>query len=100
MYKDKEYEDKQMINNVHLMNYSEAVKIERTCTGEKYYLSNSSNEWLLWFSLFDKNELDNYAAGHFGGVAGIRPVVEMNEGVYIKRGDGTSAEPYVLEIEK
>ena len=39
MYKDKEYENKQMINNVHLMNYNEAVSIERTCTGGRYWLS-------------------------------------------------------------
>ena len=28
--------------------------------------------------------------------SGIRPVVVMNEGVYIASGDGTEANPYVL----
>lgn len=27
---------------------------------------------------------------------GIRPVVEMNEGVYIASGTGTDADPYIL----
>lgn len=30
---------------------------------------------------------------------GIRPVVEMNEGVYIASGSGTEADPYVLAKE-
>ena len=28
---------------------------------------------------------------------GIRPVIEMQDGVYIKSGDGTELSPYVLE---
>ena len=30
---------------------------------------------------------------------GIRPVVEMNEGVYIASGNGTEASPYILAKE-
>ena len=97
MYKDKEYENKQMINNVHLMNYNEAVSIERTCTGGRYWLSNSANSWILYHSNYGSNSIEVYAAGHYTGVAGIRPVVEMQDGVYIKSGDGTELSPYVLE---
>ena len=97
MYKDKEYENKQMIKNVHLMNYNEAVSIERTCTGGRYWLSNSADSWLLFHSHYSSNSIEAYAAGHCTGVAGIRPVVEMQDGIYIKSGDGTELSPYVLE---
>ena len=97
MYRDKEYENKQMINNVHLMNYSEAVSIERKSTGGRYWLSNAYNGKFLYHVNKSKNSIDNYAAGHCYGVAGIRPVVEMQDGVYIKSGNGTEESPYVLE---
>ena len=100
MYRDKEYENKQMINNVHLMNYNEAVNIEKKSIGSMYWLSNAYNRKYLYGVNKEKNEIINYAAGHCYGVKCICPVVEMQEGVYIKSGNGTSVLPYILEIEK
>ena len=97
MYKDKNQLD--LIKEVHVMTYDEAYAIygeyldkdNRRHTGGAYWLNTSRNSNSLW-SVTDTGKFDtNYCA-----CLGIRPVVELNDGVYIASGSGTEESPYVL----
>ena len=90
--------DGNTIKDIHAMDYKEALAITGTNngirnTGAYYWLENYSN----YYSMTDvsKNgEIIGY--GSSNGCLGIRPVVTMAEGVYIKSGSGTEEDPYIL----
>lgn len=102
MYKDKDLESKGLIKGVHAMTCEDAsfsadnvsaTKIEHII-GSSYYFANSSSkrDMTLWWVNGDNATYSSSLYYTFG----IRPVVEMNDGVYIAGGDGTETNPYVL----
>ena len=101
MYKDKTLEKNGYIGDVHAMTYDEAYKITgntSSTTGmrntEAYYLlasayvGNNSDVWYV-----ENNGFISYIRGY---CLGVRPVVSLTSGVYIKAGTGTEADPYIL----
>lgn len=106
MYKDKELDKQGCINNVHIMTYDEAYnitgKIDSTVgirsIGQYYRLASAgSNSFLARVSIRGQILENGIATVEGGRTAwGIRPVVEMNDGVYIKSGSGTTSDPYIL----
>ena len=100
MYEDKTLKAKEYIDEVHAMTYEEATNTIREYrrTNSNYWLATNNSETELaavrydgYSSLGATGILDDK-----GRCYGIRPVVVMNEGVYIASGDGTEASPYVL----
>ena len=86
------------IKDIHAMDYSEASSIIGTNngirnTGASYWLAsaNTSGGNYVWYVNFhgDVYYNDNYCWG-------VRPVVSLASGVYIKSGIGTEADPYIL----
>lgn len=100
-YKDKNKLN--LIDNVHLMTYDEAVAITgdisptndiRRKTGGLYWLGSSHTDMHL-----DRGEKDGSVNFHDTMSFGVRPVVTFVDGVYVVSGEGTSSDPYVLGIE-
>ena len=106
MYKDKELNKKGYIKDIHIMTYEEAYKITETINstngirniGQYYRLASAKVKNFL-ARVDGKGAIlinGSETAGGGRSTWGIRPVVVMNEGVYIASGDGTEANPYVL----
>ena len=102
MYKDKTLDKNGYISDVHAMTYDEAYKItgNRSSTtgmrktGARYWLASapsSSDNADVWYVYEDGSISDSYDF-----CWGVRPVVSMTSGVYIKTGTGTEADPYIL----
>ena len=110
MYKDKGLEKKGYINRIRLINYNDYTKKYGTIfykTGGFYWLETAVNEGNGNICVIAKNgecgERGNLSGAWSGDFYsnklcnfGIRPVVVMNEGVYIASGDGTEGNEYVL----
>lgn len=98
VYRDKNLERKNMIKEVHPMDYDEA-NIQNNNDrniGAYYFLSTTYNYYNIWVCTSNGN-LDFYRLGY--NCFGIRPVVTMQDGVYIKSGTGTESDPYILDKE-
>lgn len=100
MYKDQN--QLEIIENVYLMqlNNGDANK-----ANEKGILYTGGAYWLANPVIFNKNT-DYYCVRNGKGwvegynfCLGIRPVVTLKQGVYIKSGTGVEGNPYVLEKE-
>ena len=101
MYKDKTLDKNGYISDVHAMTYDEAYKITGNTssttgmrnTGAYYCLASAytSNYNCVWYVGNGGNMYSSY-----GLCWGVRPVVSMTSGVYIKTGTGTEADPYIL----
>ena len=89
------------IKDIHAMDYNEALAITNSTsstteirnTGVCYWLASANVNYLVHM----------WAVGSSGNIAngaencyGVRPVVSLNTGVYIKSGTGTEANPYIL----
>ena len=113
MYEDNSLKAKGYIDEIHAMTYDEAVAITGSTDGTNglrntkacYWLATTVHEKLIYFlskngsigatySVWDSNA--NKIVDSNIQCWGVRPVVQMNEGVYIASGDGTGASPYVL----
>lgn len=103
VYKDKTLNAKGYINNIHVMNYDEAINITGNTNktyGDRnilstYWLASSAPNKLMLVNKFgallgEGTNVINY------GCQGIRPVIEMNDGVYIAGGSGTETDLYIL----
>ena len=95
-YKDKELDKKGYIKNVRLFTHQEVnsrmYNSNVYITGGNYW-TETGTRGNIWY--VSKGE--NYGVtGEVKGCYGIRPIIEMNEGVYIVSGTGTEADPYVL----
>ena len=102
MYEDKNLKSKNYISEVHAMTKEEAEVITGSTsptnglrkTGGYYWLATAhgagSDHSLM---VIVSNGL---LMSEYSHCFGVRPVVVMNEGVYIASGDGTGASPYVL----
>ena len=90
--------DGNQIKDIHAMDYSEASSITGTnngirSTGVWYWLASAgSSSSFVWF-VYNNGNVDNYGNNHCWGV---RPVVSLTSGIYIKTGTGTEADPYIL----
>ena len=94
MYEDKTLKAKKYISDVHAMTYEEAseVSINMRKTGGYYWLASAYSSSILRDVLYEGTLYTEHQNWCFG----IRPVVVMNEGVYIASGDGTEGNEYVL----
>ena len=98
MYKDTNLDAKGYIKDVHAMDYSEALAITGSDTGLRntgayYWLASaypSSNRHVWYVS---RGSLISYGSDI---CFGVRPVVSLTSGVYVKSGRGTEADPYIL----
>ena len=94
--------DGKQIKDVHAMDYSEALAITGSTgsttglrnTGAYYWLASAypigyGNVW----NVYSIGNIDSY---HYGSCWGVRPVVSLTSGVYVKSGSGTEADPYIL----
>ena len=93
--------DENQIKDIHAMDYNEALAITENenyttgirNTGARYWLASASASRDDWVKCVDYiGELGNGALDCWG----IRPVVSLTSGVYIKTGTGTEADPYIL----
>lgn len=98
MYIDKNQSE--LVDNVHAMTYDEAnaIDIQIRNTGATYYLATAYNGGYQYLHYVRKGG-DTELSGGRSDCFGIRPVVEMVEGVYIASGYGTEEYPYVLAKE-
>ncbi len=97
-YKDQSKLD--LIDSVRCMTYDDAYKItnntsvtndQRRKTEASYWLCSANYDFRLWFVNF----LGYMSAGD-KHCFGVRPVVSLKSGVYIKAGTGIEADPYIL----
>ena len=104
MYKDKTLEKNGYISDVHAMTSNEAYNIagnyETTTgmrnTGAYYWLENAQNHRYMYLVMSNGELWIRNLMGSDRHSFGIRPVIEMNEGVYIVSGSGTATDPYIL----
>ena len=83
-----------LIDDVHVMTYAEAAKLPNTdarTTGAYYWLGSARDNDGLRFVL-DRGSMN----GRYNACFGVRPVVSLTSGVYIKSGTGTESDPYIL----
>ena len=96
MYKDKELDKKGWIKEIHYINQNDinetGVFDERLNIGSTYWLASAG--W-RGIALNCMTANSGKPEGN-SGCRGIRPVVEMVDGVYIASGTGTEADPYIL----
>ena len=97
-YKDQSKLD--LIDSVRCMTYDDAYKItnntsvtndQRRKTEASYWLCSANYDFRLWFVNFL-----GYMSGGDKHCFGVRPVVSLKSGVYVKSGSGTEADPYIL----
>ena len=98
MYKDKELDAKGYIENVHIMTYDEAKNSNLRTTGAYYHLATARSGGYEYLCRVKSDGGLTLSSG-MTVCWGIRPVVSLNEGVYIASGSGTEADPYVLAKE-
>lgn len=103
MYIDKNQRD--LVKEVHCINGEEALKItgnglnipsEISNTGAYYYFEDEGINTGFSFGKIDNGGYYHTSGGWLNECYGIRPVVEMVDGVYIVSGSGTELDPYVL----
>ena len=98
MYRDKELDKKGYIKEIHCMTYDEAKSAPENVliNGQPYFLANAILHHALSYCSY-KNLCTSYDyQTGTNGCFGIRPVVKMNDGVYIQSGSGTESDPYIL----
>ena len=104
MYRDKSLDKKGFIKEVYIAKNEEIFKItgnDNSTEGirniNSYYITSYVDYGtcsLVWWNIKgEKKHQDHFYSGF---CMGIRPVIVMNEGVYIKYGSGTEADPYIL----
>ena len=110
MIADTKDKDGKTIKDIHAMTYEEALDITGNVddtagirnTGSCYWLGSSytNRDYYVWYVLYYENSSYGYLSPYAHSLCyGVRPVVSLESGVYIKSGDGTEESPYVLGIE-
>ena len=93
--------DGKQIKDIHAMDYNEAYAItnnEKDITGIRntgayYWLASANTSFSNYVWIVQYNGNMDYSHNDCWGV---RPVVSLTSGVYIKTGTGTEADPYIL----
>lgn len=99
MYKDEKMNNEGYIKEIHILTYEEAQRIQNKnilYINTYYFLATvreplSTYHRVIWY--VTRNE---FLSGNYRDCLGIRPVVTMNDGVYIASGSGTESDPYIL----
>ena len=102
MYKDKEQLN--LIKDVYCSSYNDIKLLEST--GASYWLATYENRQTtigkhtynyryLW-----QIDLNGQVMNNYSYCLGIRPIVELIDGVYIVSGSGTEDDPYILGKDK
>ena len=94
-YKDKKLDKKGYIKEVRMMKYDE-VNNTTGGMGAVYWLPSTKSSYEM-YAAGPKGEIFNahWTSGYY--CFGIRPVIVLNEGVYISSGTGTWGDPYIFE---
>ena len=94
--------DRKQIKDVHAMDYSEALAITGNINDTTGLRNTGAYYWLA--SAYQTDDHDVWyvdASGRIYSIRysycwGVRPVVSLKSGVYIKAGTGTETDPYIL----
>lgn len=97
--------DGHTIKDIHVMTYDEAItlnedtseKISARETGSTYWLATNYVNGGYMYAVGGTGEV---SVGYGNSCVGVRPIVTLKTGVYIKSGDGTEESPYVLGMEQ
>ena len=83
------------------MTYDEAYKITGNISSTTGMRNTGAYYWLA--SAFEDSSRSGWRVNYGGSMGsgssncwGVRPVVSLKSGVYIKTGTGTEADPYIL----
>ena len=90
------------IKDIHAMDYSEAYAITNSTGGTYGIRSTGAYYWLA--SAYTSRDVSVWNVNYIGSMNyydgiycwGVRPIVSLTSGVYIKSGTGTEADPYIL----
>ena len=89
------------IKDIHAMDYSEASAITNSTSSTNGIRNTGAYYWLA--SAYTSNSGSVWSVGNYGRMSysnyycwGVRPIVSLTSGVYIKSGTGTEADPYIL----
>ena len=101
MYKDKTLDKNGYISDVHAMTYDEAYKKTGNTENITGMINTGAKYWLA--SAYTRHYDSMWSMSYYGFMStysnccgGVRPVVSLTSGVYIKSGAGTEADPYIL----
>ena len=93
--------DENQIKDIHAMDYSEAYAITGNKNGTYGMRNTGANYWLA--SAYTSDDANVWNVVDYGAIGynynycwGVRPVVSLTSGVYIKSGTGTDTDPYIL----
>ena len=93
--------DGKQIKDIHAMDYNEALAITNNTNPTTGIRNTEAFYWLASANTSSSNNV--WYVGNNGGVYynyhfcwGVRPVVSLTSGVYIKSGTGTDTDPYIL----
>ena len=103
MYKDKTLDKNGYISDVHAMTYDEAYKITGNTSSTTGMRNTGAYYWLASAYQNYNNRGSVWSMNYSGGISnyndycwGVRPVVTLTSGVYVKSGTGTEADPFIL----
>ena len=102
IYKDKTLDKNGYISDVHAMTYDEAYKITGNANSTTGMRNTGAYYWLAsaipytYYEAWNVNYSGSINSDGFSGCRGVRPVVSLTSGVYIKAGTGTESDPYIL----
>ena len=102
IYKDKTLDKNGYISDVHAMSYDEAYKITGNANSTTGMRNTGAYYWLAsaipytYYEAWNVNYSGSINSDGFSGCRGVRPVVSLTSGVYIKAGTGTESDPYIL----
>ena len=84
------------------MTYDEAYKITGNANSTTGMRNTGAYYWLAsaipytYYEAWNVNYSGSINSDGFSGCRGVRPVVSLTSGVYIKAGTGTESDPYIL----
>lgn len=104
LIEDTTDKDGKKIKDIHVITYDEAKAITENSSDKNGIRKTGSGYWLGTATDGDAsvrlvNSKGEFSYGYNGLCLGIRLVVSMKSGVYIKSGDGIEGNPYILGIE-
>ena len=102
---DTKDKDGNLIKDIHAMDYNEALAINGSTNATNEMRNIGAHYWLASANPDNNPINDAYVSfvSYYGTIYhefstcfGVRPVITMADGVYIKEGTGTDSDPYIL----
>ena len=102
---DTKDKDGNLIKDIHAMDYNEALAITGSTNKTNEMRNIGAHYWLASANPDNNPSNDHYVSfvSYYGTIYhefstcfGVRPVITMADGVYIKSGTGTDSDPYIL----